>query len=66
MEATNRLTGEARRRAWAELDVDLMRNDPPWAPVVHHQNRMLVSRSLGCFVPSPIFGFDITALCKKR
>ena len=65
MEAVNRLTGDARLRAWADLDVDLMRNDPPWAPFVHHNARLLVSRSLGCFTASPIFGMDITALCRK-
>ena len=42
-----------------------MRNDPPWAPFAHHQNRMFVSRSLGCFLPTPIYGVDIAALCKK-
>ena len=35
IEAANRLTGEARRKAWADLDVDLMRDNPPWAPLVH-------------------------------
>jgi ABC-type oligopeptide transport system substrate-binding subunit len=66
MEAVNRLTGDARLRAWADLDVDLMRNDPPWAPFVHHNARFLVSPSLGCFTRTPIFGMDITALCRKR
>jgi hypothetical protein len=28
-------------------------------------NRMFVSRSLGCFAYNPIFGVEITALCKK-
>jgi ABC-type oligopeptide transport system substrate-binding subunit len=64
--AANRLTGDARRHAWEDLDVDLMRNDPPWAPFVHTQNRTLVSPSVGCFVHHPILGVEITALCKKR
>ena len=50
MESANRLKGDARLRAWADLDVDLMRNDPPWAPVVNHMSRRFVSRSLGCYV----------------
>ena len=29
IEAAGRLTGEARRKAWADLDIDLMRTDPP-------------------------------------
>ena len=65
MERANRLPAAARSRAWAAIDVDLMRNDPPWAPFAHHQNLMFVSRSLGCFRPAPTFGVEITALCKK-
>ena len=33
IEAASRLSGEARRKAWADLDADLMRTDPPWAPL---------------------------------
>ena len=28
----DRLSGEARGQAWADLDVEMMRDDPPWAP----------------------------------
>ena len=63
--AANRLSGEARRKAWADLDADLMRDDPPWAPLVHTTDRSFVSRSLGCFQHHPVYGFDIAALCKK-
>jgi ABC-type oligopeptide transport system substrate-binding subunit len=65
MDAANRLTGEARRKAWADLDVDLMRDNPPWAPYVHTQNRTFVSRSTGCVLVHPVYGFDIAAVCKK-
>ncbi len=54
--AANRLSGEARRKAWADLDVDLMRNNPPWAPFAHLQIPTFVSRSLGCFVDHPVYG----------
>ena len=64
--AADRLTGEARRQAWADLDVDLMRDDPPWAPFMHSNDRTLVSRSLGCFVQHPLYRVDIVAVCKKR
>jgi ABC-type oligopeptide transport system substrate-binding subunit len=64
--ATNRLAGEARRRAWSDLDADLMRDDPPWAPFMHLNMRTLVSRSLGCFVDHPLYRVDIAAVCKKR
>ena len=64
IDAANRLTGAARRKAWADLDVDLMRNNPPWAPFVHPNDRDFVSRSFGCFLPHPVYGFDIAAACK--
>ena len=66
MAAVGRLTGEARRKAWADLDVDLMRDNPPYAPFVNVQNRAFVSRSLGCYLDHPVYGFDIAAVCKKQ
>jgi len=63
--AANRLAGEARRRAWADLDADLIRRDPPWAMILQTTDRNFVSRSLGCFQHHPVYGFDIGALCKK-
>ena len=63
--AASRLTGEARRKAWADLDVDLMRDDPPWAPYVHFQRRTFVSQSTSCVLDHPVYGFDIAAACKK-
>ena len=65
IEAANRLSGEARRKAWADLDVDLMRDNPPWAPLVHNQTRTFVSRSTGCVLDHPLYSFDIAAACKK-
>jgi peptide/nickel transport system substrate-binding protein len=60
------LNGDARRRAWASLDVELMRNDPPWAPVMNNGAREFVSKSVGCFVYQPAIGrFDIGAACVK-
>ena len=66
LEAVNRLTGEARRRAWADLDVDLMRDNPPWAPFIHLNSRTFVSKSLGCFLRHPLYRVDIAAVCKKQ
>jgi peptide/nickel transport system substrate-binding protein len=65
MEATGRLTGDARRRAWAELDVDLMRTNPPWAPIIHGRGRAFISKSFGCFRFHLVAGFDLAAACKK-
>jgi peptide/nickel transport system substrate-binding protein len=66
IDAANRLAGaEARRKAWADLDVDLMRRNPPVAPLYNPNNRSLVSRSFGCFLYHPLYGVDIAAACKK-
>jgi ABC-type transport system substrate-binding protein len=63
--AANRLTGAARRNAWADLDADLMRDDPPWAPIIHPASRAFVSQSYGCFLGHPLYGEDFAAACKK-
>jgi len=65
MAAANRLTGAARRAAWADLDVDLMRDDPPWAPIQNMKNVSFVSASVGCFLMHPIYRVDLAAACKK-
>ena len=63
--AADRLVGEERRKAWDELDEDLMRDNPPWAPYLHFTGRTFVSRSFGCFVAHPVYGLDLAAACKK-
>jgi ABC-type oligopeptide transport system substrate-binding subunit len=65
IEAANGLTGEARRKAWADLDVDLMRDNPPWIPLYHPNHRSFVSRSHGCVLHHPVYTFDLAAACKK-
>jgi peptide/nickel transport system substrate-binding protein len=60
------LTGEARRKAWADLDVELTREDPPWAPFTVGASRDFVSRSYGCFVFQPVIARpNLVAACKK-
>jgi peptide/nickel transport system substrate-binding protein len=62
----DRLRGLARRKAWADLDVELMRNDPPWAPIVNLARHDFVSRSFGCYVFQPVLSrVDLVAACKK-
>jgi peptide/nickel transport system substrate-binding protein len=65
MQAAGRLAGAARRSAWAELDFDLMRTNPPWAPFRHGNSRDFVSRSFGCYLHHPLYGVDLAAACKK-
>jgi ABC-type transport system substrate-binding protein len=61
----DRLRGKARRKAYAELDADMMRKDPPWAPYTSGVRRDLVSPSFGCYVFNPVYGVDLAAACKK-
>src|SRR5262249_21727094 len=61
----NRLTGEARRRAWVALDTDLMKTDPPWVPYLHLNARDFISKSVGCFFLHPVYEIDTAAACKK-
>jgi hypothetical protein len=32
---------------------------------VHTQSRTFVSKSVGCVLIHPVYGFDIAAVCKK-
>ena len=60
------LSGEAREQAWADLDVEMMRDDPPWAPFLNGAQVEFVSPSLGCYVFQPVYALiDIAAACKK-
>jgi ABC-type transport system substrate-binding protein len=60
------LTGEPRHKAWADLDVHLMRDDPPWAPFGSGLVGDFVSRSFGCYVYQPAYSaVDFAAACKK-
>lgn len=60
------LTGTARHKAWADLDVEMMRDDPPWGPYLNFTEVEFVSKSLGCYVFQPVIGtIDIAAACKK-
>ena len=36
MKAAAKLTGQARYKAYGKLDVDIMKNDAPWAPVLNY------------------------------
>jgi peptide/nickel transport system substrate-binding protein len=66
IDAANRLEpGAARRGAWADLDSDLMRENPPWAPAFNFLRRHFISRSYGCYFFHPVYLLDIAAACKE-
>ena len=65
IDAVNRMMGPERAKAWAELETELMRNDPPVAAYADANNTILLSRSLGCFNPLPLYALDLGATCRK-
>ena len=65
IDAANRVTGKARAKSWANLEADLMQNDPPVAAYADSTALILVSRSLGCLRWVPGSDLDLAAACKK-
>jgi ABC-type oligopeptide transport system substrate-binding subunit len=66
IDAADRKRGEARAKAWADLDIELMRNDPPRAPYLHRMGLTFISASFGCYVHHPVYNtIDLVAACKK-
>jgi peptide/nickel transport system substrate-binding protein len=66
IERIARLSGKPRRNAWADLDVEMMREDPPWAPVIDLTANDFISKTFGCYVFQPVLATpDLAAACKK-
>jgi len=63
--AANRLTGAARRKAWADFEADVMRNDPPVSAYMNPADLILVSQRFGCYRFHPVYVADLAAACKK-
>ena len=64
VEAANRLTEPAARaKAWADLEDDLMRDDPPVAAYGDWNPPFFVSRSFGCWRPGQ--GLHFAAVCQR-
>ena len=59
------LTGQARYRAFGNLDVDLARNAAPLASYITDNTRHLISRTTGCYFYQPVYEIDLAAICKK-
>ena len=59
------LVGQARYRAFGNLDIDLAKNAAPLASYITDNTRHLVSRSTGCYHYHPVVELDIAAICKK-
>jgi oligopeptide transport system substrate-binding protein len=61
------LTGPKRATAYAALDGALMRENPPWAPLVNSYDRVFLSARVGCVTINEITGTGplLNVLCLK-
>jgi ABC-type transport system substrate-binding protein len=65
LERISRLSGDARIAAFAALDVQLMRDDPPYATYAALATRIFVSANVGCVVIHPVIArLNLVAVCK--
>ena len=65
MTAASMLTGAKRYDRYGALDVDIMKNAVPFAPRSNGNNRIFVSKRVGCFTYNSIYSVDLAALCMK-
>ena len=63
MEQAALLSGSNRYSTYGQLDVDLMKNVVPWVPRSNGNNRVFVSKHVGCFTYNSIYSVDLAALC---
>jgi ABC-type transport system substrate-binding protein len=59
------LSGAARYKTYGNLDVKMMATDPPWAARNNFNDRILVSKRVGCFTYNSIYSMDLAAACIK-
>ena len=67
MTAASLLTGPSRGAAYAALDGTMMRNDPPWAPLVNSNDRVFLSSKVGCLTINEAQGSGplLNVICVK-
>jgi ABC-type oligopeptide transport system substrate-binding subunit len=63
MTAASRLAGQARYNAYANLDRDLMKGPAPLAPYINTNARIFVSKRVGCYVYSQVYGTVTGNVC---
>ena len=66
MAAAYRLAGDARLKAYGELDRDITKNAAPLATYINTNARVYVSQSVGCYSFQPARGYtNLAVVCKK-
>jgi len=63
MNTASHLAGQARYAAYAALDRDLMKQAAPVAPYINQNARIFVSKRVGCYVYSQVYGSILNSLC---
>jgi ABC-type transport system substrate-binding protein len=65
MRQASMLSGSERYMAYGNLDVSMMKDNPPWAVRSNANDRVFVSGRVGCFTFSPTYAVDLAAACVK-
>ena len=65
MHKAAKLSGAPRIRAYARLDEDLAKHDPPAAAWGIGTFREFFSARVGCQIYQPIYGTDLGGLCLR-
>jgi ABC-type transport system substrate-binding protein len=65
MAQAQQLTGNARYKAYGNLDINIMKNAAPWAPRSNANNRLVLSSHVGTFTYNNVYGVDYAAITRK-
>jgi ABC-type oligopeptide transport system substrate-binding subunit len=65
MRSASLLAGAKRFTTYGNLDVKMMATNPPWAARHNFNDRILVSKRVGCFTFNSTYSVDLAALCLK-
>jgi peptide/nickel transport system substrate-binding protein len=65
MQSASLLSGAKRYSTYGNLDVKIMSQDPPWAARDNFNDRVLLSKRVGCFTYNSTYSVDLAALCLK-
>ena len=63
MDEAAKLSGQARYNAYAAIDSGLMKGPAPQAPYINTNTRIFISKRVGCYVYSQVYGSILNALC---
>jgi ABC-type oligopeptide transport system substrate-binding subunit len=59
------LSGAKRYSAYGNLDISMMKDNPPWAARNNFNDRIMLSNRIGCFTYNSTYSLDLAALCIK-